>query len=910
MSLTGIYWQKQVTPFLLLSSEQNSTDANIFQGAVFQDDTQEDNQQNEESRSSEESEVTAASSQKGTLYQGGRLGSNPERSILQRKEQEGAFTPAAHRGFLGRAKGIPAVELYRLAQKRDLKLVLCGHSMGGAVAVLATLAILRAFPSASLVKDGYDIPIKCITFSQPPVGNAKLRDYVHGNHWQFHFRTYCIPEDIVPRILSPAYFQHYFGQLSENNSQYGSFNSSSENVGNQSNVDRERLQKSKQTEDESLVLGLGPVQNSLQRLSRLVPLSGVQKQLDWLRRSKKETKTSEQGNLGSSSKESSSPVVQSLEIQEGADGLSVRQLPNVDESSFRKNELAGAKETKGRENLKWHRIPSFPTYVPFGQLHLLAKSSVEPLSASEYASLTSVQSVLTELKERFQAHSMKSYRSRFHRICELCVSDKSFQTFRVEHLPQQDNLHQWLGFPYAGTVEIGIIAETHIIRTAISIVPLGWNGVLGEKNGSEPLRVDVHGYGLHMCTHVQAQVDGQWRSTTVKAFPPAPPLSSYGTRPMLQKMCIQIGAPLKQVPMQQQRASSLHSSATLAEGFANHVANPIKSTLTTGYGFSDEAAKSKLKDLNEVVIYCSSDFVTTSKKAHLRIRRVRLLGLEGAGKTSLYRALLGQVREMTNFNHEDILPETNYQEDIAGGISFIDSVGVNLQDLPGEVSRLKKELSFGRGELDKKIDLVVLVHNLAHKIPHLHHRVNATRPRPALLLLMDEVTAAGIPWVLAITNKYAVSADQRMSGASAVIEIYGLPSNMSAILNSCAYAVYGTGTESCALRMIQGAAQRLIQAPMNLVQMPFRKKEIILPVEGVNTLRKIIHKVLISQEDYAFEELAKERLLIEEEKEKREAVVVANSYRISDTAIAGTMGAGLGIVVAIIMGAASAFRRP
>ena len=36
-------------------------------------------------------------------------------------------------GFLARANGIPAVELYRLAKKKDRRLVLCGHSLGGAV---------------------------------------------------------------------------------------------------------------------------------------------------------------------------------------------------------------------------------------------------------------------------------------------------------------------------------------------------------------------------------------------------------------------------------------------------------------------------------------------------------------------------------------------------------------------------------------------------------------------------------------------------------------------------------------------------------------------------------------------------------------------------------------------------------
>lgn len=39
-------------------------------------------------------------------------------------------------GFMARAKGIPALELYRLAQKKKRKLVLCGHSLGGAVSFI------------------------------------------------------------------------------------------------------------------------------------------------------------------------------------------------------------------------------------------------------------------------------------------------------------------------------------------------------------------------------------------------------------------------------------------------------------------------------------------------------------------------------------------------------------------------------------------------------------------------------------------------------------------------------------------------------------------------------------------------------------------------------------------------------
>lgn len=40
---------------------------------------------------------------------------------------------------MARAKGIPALELYRLAQKKKRKLVLCGHSLGGAVCFFTDL---------------------------------------------------------------------------------------------------------------------------------------------------------------------------------------------------------------------------------------------------------------------------------------------------------------------------------------------------------------------------------------------------------------------------------------------------------------------------------------------------------------------------------------------------------------------------------------------------------------------------------------------------------------------------------------------------------------------------------------------------------------------------------------------------
>lgn len=106
-------------------------DANIFQGALFHEDDMEVMEE------AEVAESDMASGQKGSV--------DSQAKTLETKHKQLKYKrrPAAHRGFMARAKGIPALELYRLAQKKKRKLVLCGHSLGGAVAALATLATLR-----------------------------------------------------------------------------------------------------------------------------------------------------------------------------------------------------------------------------------------------------------------------------------------------------------------------------------------------------------------------------------------------------------------------------------------------------------------------------------------------------------------------------------------------------------------------------------------------------------------------------------------------------------------------------------------------------------------------------------------------------------------------------------------------
>ena len=115
-------------------------------------------------------------------------------------------THGAHGGFLRRAAGVriaPAVEYARAARKR---LVLCGHSMGGAVALLLSLALLQGKGQVQVqgqanTAEGLPLDVRCIAFAMPPVVSPGLADYAKERGWAALFETYLLPEDLVPRLL-------------------------------------------------------------------------------------------------------------------------------------------------------------------------------------------------------------------------------------------------------------------------------------------------------------------------------------------------------------------------------------------------------------------------------------------------------------------------------------------------------------------------------------------------------------------------------------------------------------------------------------------------------------------------------------------------------------------------------------
>lgn len=186
-----------------------------------------------------------------------------------------------------------------------------------------------------------------------------------------------------------------------------------------------------------------------------------------------------------------------------------------------------------------------------------------------------------------------------------------------------------------------------------------------------------------------------------------------------------------------------------------------------------------------------------------------------------------------------------------------------MQELHLEASRFREELWNGVRNLSKKIDLVILVHNLSHSIPRYQNSSTQQQQQqqPALALLLDEVKSLGIPWVLAITNKFSVSAHQQKSIIEAVLDAYQASPSTTGIVNSIPYAISTSGSSSLPWAAVNAGnegplgAQKLIFAPLDLVKRPFQRKDTVFPVDGVKSLCQLVHRVLQTQEEACFQVL-------------------------------------------------------
>lgn len=163
----------------------------------------------------------------------------------------------------------------------------------------------------------------------------------------------------------------------------------------------------------------------------------------------------------------------------------------------------------------------------------------------------------------------------------------------------------------------------------------------------------------------------------------------------------------------------------------------------------------------------------------------------------------------------------------------------------------------GIRDLSQKTDLVILVHNLSHRIPR--YGQSKASPQPALSLLLDEAKTVGIPWVLAITNKFSVSAHEQKTSINGVLQAYQASPTLTEVVNSCPYVMPTSVGVELSWRAEDtvpdrnSVGRRLIFAPLNLVRRPFRRKPSILPVDGVTSLCQLVHRVLRNNEEAALQ---------------------------------------------------------
>jgi hypothetical protein len=107
-----------------------------------------------------------------------------------------------HAGWYARMLHLPQHLLIQCI-KDGHRVVICGHSLGGAVAQLLTLSVLQSF-AGDAAEAEIRLRIKCISFAGPMVISGSVAVDQVNNHYKDNFVTFAHQTDVVPRVLSFA----------------------------------------------------------------------------------------------------------------------------------------------------------------------------------------------------------------------------------------------------------------------------------------------------------------------------------------------------------------------------------------------------------------------------------------------------------------------------------------------------------------------------------------------------------------------------------------------------------------------------------------------------------------------------------------------------------------------------------
>ena len=113
-----------------------------------------------------------------------------------------------HSGFMRRAKEtIRRRDIYYVAEHANCKtIILCGHSLGGAVSSIAALDLLNHLPADT------DYKVHNITFGAPFFANEAARKYCKKKNFVQHLLHYVSVKDVVPGLLSLGHSSRVIGE--------------------------------------------------------------------------------------------------------------------------------------------------------------------------------------------------------------------------------------------------------------------------------------------------------------------------------------------------------------------------------------------------------------------------------------------------------------------------------------------------------------------------------------------------------------------------------------------------------------------------------------------------------------------------------------------------------------------------
>lgn len=112
-----------------------------------------------------------------------------------------------HSGFERRTKVLPLKHLMHCANKEDCKtIILCGHSLGGAVSSIAAIELMLTF------RTEFNIQIYNITFGAPLFANHTVMRFCKDQGFDLNMLHFVGHQDIVPGILSLGHTISEFGR--------------------------------------------------------------------------------------------------------------------------------------------------------------------------------------------------------------------------------------------------------------------------------------------------------------------------------------------------------------------------------------------------------------------------------------------------------------------------------------------------------------------------------------------------------------------------------------------------------------------------------------------------------------------------------------------------------------------------